>query len=400
MKDSISNNIGAKLIQKKNFSIIDTSSLPASIIKYSLYKEIWGANHFVNFSDADIMKLDFFDAIKENMAREVSAFKNAGGAAPVIYFKVFITKLGLPDEKTENILRCYDHSVPGRSTFIPIVLDLSSSRVCNPAPGMDKIGLTALLKESMSENVNLAGFGYLEEIYKAPEKVTENTHNKRNAAHIKPYVTYSIIAVNILMFLITYLMEKSGNPYALYTMGAKINELIISGEYWRLLSSAFLHAGIAHIALNMLGVYNSGWLVEKLYGSKKYIFIYLSSALMGSVFSFAFSKAPSVGASGALFGLFGTLLFTWRRKRRMFSASFGVSLILVLLFNIIYGFSNSGIDNFAHIGGFIGGCISSSAIGLWDDKGKGLFTKKALLYIALAGIFLLLLIYGILTNNL
>lgn len=399
MKESISNNIGIKLIRGKGFSIIDTSSFPASTIKYSLYKEMWSTFHIVGFCDADVMNLNFQTGIKESIAREISAYKNAVGTIPIMYFKIFITQYGIPGDKINNILGCCEQSITAGAAFIPIILDLSSSRVLNPVPKMDKIGLTSLLTESFSEKGYYPGFDYLDEIFKNTTSVRQTNRSGTTRTNFKPYVTYSIIAVNILMFIITYLMEQSGDTYALVTLGAKVNELIVRGEYWRLFASAFLHSGIPHIAFNMFGLYQAGWMAERLYGGKKYIFIYLSSALVGSVSSFAFSNAVSVGASGAIFGLFGALLYVWRKKRRFFSTSFGINIIAVLLFNIIYGFTNSGIDNFAHLGGLVGGYISSSAAGLWDDDTRGISEKKILTYAALFFIFIGLLVYGIIENS-
>jgi rhomboid protease GluP len=394
MKESISNNIGTKLIKQMGFSIIDTSSFPASTIKYSLYKEIWGALHIVNFADADAMDLTSQDIIKERINMEVQAFRNAVGTIPVLYFKVFITQNGIPAEKASNVMECYDHSTASRTTLIPIIVDLSVSRVLNSMPKMDKIGLSGLAMESLSQKESYPGFDHLDDVFKNSVSTRQDGRTRPNTARLKPYVTYSIIAINILMFVIVYLIEQSGNPYAIVTMGAKVNELIIRGEYWRLLSSAFLHSGILHIAFNMYGLLNAGSMVEKLYGRKKFVFIYLSSALVGSVSSFAFSKAPSVGASGAIFGLFGALLYIWSKKRGLFSASFGINIIAVLVVNIIYGFTSLGIDNFAHIGGLLGGYISSNAVGLWDEDLRSNYSKKTLMYIVLVCIFAGLLVYG------
>lgn len=397
MKESLCNNIGLMFINQKNFSIIDTSSMSYSIIKYSLYKEQWGALHIINFSDADRVDFNLQNVLADNISRELSAFKNMAGANPLIYFKVFITQYGLPDSTISNLMRYFYHSIHAKTTFIPIIMDISNARIFNAAPDMDKIGITSLLNSALFESPYFPSFDYLGQVFNNQARSDQNRNNYRMNIKKSPYVTYSLIGANVLMYIIISLLERAGDPYALLRYGAKINEFIVAGEYWRLLTSAFLHANLAHIAFNMYGLYNLGTLSEKLYGSKKYAFIYFSAALVGGASSFAFSKAPSVGASGAIFGLFGAILYVWRKKRGLFNAAFGINLVVVLAFNIINGLTTPGIDNFAHLGGLVGGYMASGAAGLRD--GRGYSGRRILFGISLAGIFMVLLVFGMLMQG-
>jgi len=206
----------------------------------------------------------------------------------------------------------------------------------------------------------------------------------------KPIVTYSLIAINIVIFIAMELYGGSQNSEVLRKFGAKVNFLIINGEYWRFITSAFLHIGIPHIVFNMYGLYNLGSLVERIYGSKKYLFIYLMAALWGSAGSFIFSPVTSAGASGAIFGLFGALLYLGQKIPRIFSTSFGINILVVIGFNLIYGFTNSGIDNYAHICGLIGGYLCANITGLKYEK---IFKKKKILIL---GTSLAVLALGIL----
>ena len=151
--------------------------------------------------------------------------------------------------------------------------------------------------------------------------------------------------------------------------GSNYGPLTWSGEYWRLLASAFIHFGFFHVALNMYALYNGGDLTERLYGSARYAVIYLLSALAGSVVSGWWNPhGNSAGASGAIFGVYGALLVFFAVRRSdiplhlLRSAGKGAVLLCVysLGLGIASAFMNSPvhIDNAAHIGGLLGGALS------------------------------------------
>lgn len=139
-----------------------------------------------------------------------------------------------------------------------------------------------------------------------------NENNKKKINFKKYKVTYTIIILNILVYLIEIIKSRNLidiNIYTLIQMGAKVNILINRGEIYRLITSTFLHGGIMHILFNMSALNIIGKEVEYIYGSKKYILIYILSALSGSLFSYLFNpNSVSVGASGAIFGLLGAML--------------------------------------------------------------------------------------------
>ena len=176
-------------------------------------------------------------------------------------------------------------------------------------------------------------------------------------------VTYTLIALNIVIFILSAIFSKnilSIDTYVLINMGAKVNELINHGQVWRLLTCAFLHGGIMHIAFNMYALKIIGSEVEYAYGRKKYLIIYFISALGGSAFSYIFSPySISVGASGAIFGLLGAMLvFGYKNKERI-GKGYMMNIIQVLVINILIGVTLSNIDNFAHLGGAIAGAATS-----------------------------------------
>ena len=174
-------------------------------------------------------------------------------------------------------------------------------------------------------------------------------------------VTMSIIAINIILYIITAIMSKNIfdiNAYVLLYMGGNYGALVSHGQVWRLLTCAFLHGGIIHIFCNMYALYALGPQIEILFGRVKYIIIYLFSAIGGSLLSYIFSPSSlSIGASGAIFGLFGAMVvFVLKYKDRIPKKVLN-NLFGVIILNLLIGFNLQGIDNFAHIGGLLVGAL-------------------------------------------
>lgn len=182
----------------------------------------------------------------------------------------------------------------------------------------------------------------------------------------KSTITYVLIAVNLLVYGLTAYLSGSimnSDTRVLVFLGAKVNELISSGEYYRLVTCMFLHGGIIHVALNMYALNALGPLVESVYGKIRYVFIYFFAGIVSSMFSYIFSTDISVGASGAIFGLLGAaLIFAVRMKNRV-GKDFMFNIISVIVVNLILGFSMPNIDNFGHLGGLLGGAVISYFVG-------------------------------------
>ncbi len=173
-------------------------------------------------------------------------------------------------------------------------------------------------------------------------------------------LTLILISINVIIFLITAFVSRSIldiDAMVLYRFGAKENFSIAHGEYYRLLTAAFLHGGLMHITLNMYALYMLGDLIERIYGKIKYIAIYLLSAIASSYLSYRLSLSLSIGASGAIFGLLGAALVYGYKERNHIGKDFLRSILSVIVVNVVLGLSISNIDNFGHIGGLIGGII-------------------------------------------
>lgn len=178
----------------------------------------------------------------------------------------------------------------------------------------------------------------------------------------KPRLTYLLIFINLAVFALLEYQGGSTNTLTLIQYGAKYNPAIMDGEWWRILSSMFLHIGFFHIALNMLALYYLGSPVERMYGSVRFTVIYFISGIIGGITSFALTPSVAAGASGAIYGLFGALLFFGVVHKKLFFQTMGPNLLWVIALNIAFSFSIPQVDIGAHLGGLIGGFLASSVV--------------------------------------
>lgn len=178
-------------------------------------------------------------------------------------------------------------------------------------------------------------------------------------------VTPVLIGVNILMFVLMYIFGVgSEDVNTLLSFGAMYGPLVRNGEVYRLITAAFLHVGIIHLVFNMYALNVIGTQIEKLLGKTKYLLIYLISAISGSLLSMIFTDSVAAGASGAIFGLLGGLLYFGYHYRMYLGSVLKNQIIPLIVLNLLLGFILSGVDNSAHIGGLIGGILSAMALGI------------------------------------
>ncbi len=179
-------------------------------------------------------------------------------------------------------------------------------------------------------------------------------------------VTPTIIGMNIAVFL---LLVAAGAGFSQTSgvvelrFGSDYGPLTWNGQLWRLITAAFIHFGVVHIAFNMYALYNGGVITERLYGSARFAVIYLLAALSGNVVSGWWDPSRnSAGASGAVFGVFGALLvFAWRRHAdipRDILKSVRSGALSLCIYSLAMGFVMPYVDNAAHIGGLLGGAVA------------------------------------------
>lgn len=206
---------------------------------------------------------------------------------------------------------------------------------------------------------------------------TEKENEKFNDVFSPKRIIFTNI-ISLICILMYVIVGVYGNNFfnfdanVLAKFGANNILLIKNGEMWRLLTCAFLHVGLIHLVVNMYSLRVIGPSVEGLIGKGKFVFIYLISAISASLMSLVFvdSNIVSVGASGAIFGLMGALLYFGYHYRLYLNDAIKTQIIPVILFNLIIGFMMPGIDNGAHIGGLIGGYLATMAIGIKNKSEK------------------------------
>jgi membrane associated rhomboid family serine protease len=199
-------------------------------------------------------------------------------------------------------------------------------------------------------------------------------------------VTTLIIVANVIVFVLMVLTGSPTSRRTLERFGALTNPLPAS-QWWRLVTSMFVHIGFAHIAFNVLALFIFGGTVEHRYGKGRYLMLYLGAGVLGSATSLAYSNASlSAGASGAIFGVIGAglAMVLWNRDRPGMRAQLR-SWIFLIAINIFIGAETPGIDLRAHIGGLLGGFVIASALeAAAKRRGGTRWTLQAGGYLAVA----------------
>ena len=194
-------------------------------------------------------------------------------------------------------------------------------------------------------------------------------HNQDDAKKVenvfkmkKPIITYSLVIINILMYIIPILFgvyETILDKYSIYGPAVR------AGQYYRLITGTFIHANIFHLFFNCYALTILGSQLESFLGKPKYLVVYLFSAVIGSLFSVTFAgNYYSIGASGAIFGLMGSLVYFGYHYRVYLGNVIKSQIIPLILMNLGIGFLVPGIDNSAHIGGLLGGALITVALGV------------------------------------
>ncbi|MDY3757100.1 MAG: rhomboid family intramembrane serine protease [Bacilli bacterium] len=215
-----------------------------------------------------------------------------------------------------------------------------------------------------------------------------NDINEKSEADNKEYerifkpkrivITNILVVLNIIMFALTMTIPKLANMFILDPNAVR------NGEVYRLLTSTFMHASILHLVFNMYALSIIGKQVETFLGKSKFLLVYLFSGLTGSLLSCAITNSYSLGASGAIFGLMGSLLYFGYHYRLYLGSVLLGQIVPVIVINLVIGYITPSIDNAAHIGGLVGGLFISMALGVNKDderssKVNGIITSLILL---------------------
>ncbi|HMD90360.1 MAG TPA: rhomboid family intramembrane serine protease [Anaerolineaceae bacterium] len=175
----------------------------------------------------------------------------------------------------------------------------------------------------------------------------------------QPLVTYTMMGLCIFVYLLQVLSQTFLGTDYLVLYGAKINQYILAGEFWRLITPMFLHASIIHIAFNMYALFVLGPGLERFYGHKRFLALYMIGGFAGNVLSFLFSPDSSIGASTAIFALVSAQGIFIYKNRFLFgknARSLIINTIGIVIINFVFGLApQSNVDNFGHLGGLLGG---------------------------------------------
>jgi len=217
-----------------------------------------------------------------------------------------------------------------------------------------------------------------------PQGVQRVTKGVRRAAFegTGAKVTKALIGVNVAVYVAELATGGgvNGTGSTVYLHGVLFGPLLEQGEWWRLMTAAFLHYGPVHLLLNMVALYWFGSLLEERIGSGRYLLLYLVSGLAGSAGALLWSNGfltPTVGASGAIFGILGAGLVLERQRDYVF----GGSALGVIVINFVFTFSISGISKGGHIGGLVGGILC--ALGLTRfGRGHAAYGRPGLIGVA------------------
>ena len=175
-----------------------------------------------------------------------------------------------------------------------------------------------------------------------------------------PPVTAAVIGVLVAVFVLELGLGALESRATIIAMGALYRQGVAAGEFWRLLSAPLLHGGVDHLVGNSIALFILGMVCEHAFGRGQFVVLYVLSGLAGSALSLVLSPGPSVGASGAIFGLQGAaiVLFRTQRERLLLrDRRVGFVLLIWAIFTVVGGLTAPYIDNGAHIGGALGGAL-------------------------------------------
>lgn len=178
----------------------------------------------------------------------------------------------------------------------------------------------------------------------------------------KPFITAIFVIINVAVYLILEILGDTNDAAFMVEKGAIWPPYIMEGQYWRLLTATFMHFGFEHILNNMLILVCAGVILEDVLGHIKYLLFYVISGLGGSILSYlqmcySGDYAVSAGASGAIFGIIGGLLWIVIRHKGRYETLTGKGLLFMIVISLYYGVRSGDVDNWGHLGGLLMGFL-------------------------------------------
>lgn len=193
----------------------------------------------------------------------------------------------------------------------------------------------------------------------APQPPAPPSHPVISENLVSPIVTYTLVAVTVIIYILQAATQALMGYDLPAILGMKVNDYILQGQLWRLLTPMFLHGSILHIGFNMYALVIFGSELERRFGHARFLLLYVLGSFGGNVLSFLISANPSLGASTSVFGLLGAEIVFYYHNRELFGAGARRALqnvITLAAINLLMGLS-PGIDNWGHLGGLVAGLI-------------------------------------------
>jgi rhomboid protease GluP len=307
--------------------------------------------HNLDWSNAMQRDIEFTAANGEKVRKQI-------GRHELNVVNIYVSQYPPVDEYEFRLTQPFFHSEANRTTVSSMLLagdefEAGFQRLSERLEAEMGFAVNENYSEQEVESVKKAALDYAIKKVKTERAILMNS---------KPFFTYVFIVIQVAMFIWLQLNGGSTNTSTLIKYGAKVNQLIVEGEWWRFITPVFLHIGFLHLVMNTFALYFLGTAVERIYGNFRFLFIYLFAGITGFIASFIFSANLSAGASGAIFGCFGALLYFGVIFPKLFFRTMGMNLLVVLGINLVIGFSASGIDNAGHLGGLVGGFIAAGVV--------------------------------------
>ncbi|WP_158735104.1 rhomboid family intramembrane serine protease [Alteribacillus sp. YIM 98480] len=299
---------------------------------------------------------------KEKAKRMLNKVKKIIPARKLTFFNIYVSTYP-PVDLNSRLTQHWENEKDMKSFFI--ASDSAQSTVDQPGDVLKTMGFEQHWEDSrdlMEEEHQYYARYFKKEVFRKQEKLEKK--DKNLLLFGKPRFTYLLLVSILLVF---FAVEQAGGSTDILTLidfGAKYNPAIIEGEWWRFFSAMFLHIGFFHLFMNSLALFYLGGAVERMYGTVRFVIIYFIAGLFGSLASFAFNEQISAGASGAIFGCFGALLYFGFIHQKLFFRTMGMNVLIILAINLSFGFIVPAVDNGAHIGGLIGGFLASAFVHL------------------------------------
>ena len=206
--------------------------------------------------------------------------------------------------------------------------------------------------------------------------------------HIIIYFCVGLYVISLLVDIRGALTPRGGmlgilspSSKSLFILGMTGKSFIAMGKYWTLITAIYLHGGILHILFNMLWIRQLGPMVGYIYGTSRLILIFTIFGVFGFVLSTAFTANPTIGASGSIFGLLGALIYYGRSRGGAFGEIIYPQLLTWAVVLFLFGFFLPGVNNLAHLGGFIGGYVSGNMLS-YQERRMETSTHKKLAVVA------------------